>query len=347
MISIIIPTLNRYQLLKSAIDSCCQQDFPSGDYEILVIDNGSTDKTKEVVFQLIHSYPNHSIRYFLEPIPGLLSGRHRGAIEANGEILVYIDDDIQASPQWLKSIQSTMENSEIQLLGGRNLPSYEVDPPDWLNWFWIKHPYGKWCSKLSLLDFGNSVIEIDANFVWGLNFTIRKSALLELGGFHPDSFPKHLQFLQGNGETGLTVKANNRGYKAVYQPSALVYHFVPESRMTIDYFKQRYFFSGVCDSYTKIRYTFNHSSDANDIEKIKNTLRKFKQKIGTLPALLSYQIQVPSEVKNLQNVFHTSYQEGYRFHQQVVLNDPILLKWVTKPDYWDYSLPISFENFQL
>ena len=273
MISIIIPTLNRASLLKLAITSFCCQQFSPKEFEILIVDNGSTDNTKNIVEVAITEYPSHQIHYIYEPEPGLLSGRHRGALEAKGEILTFVDDDIEADANWLKAIEESFHDSTVQIVGGRNLPKYEVEPPQWLEWFWTDHPYGKYCGYLSLLDFGSEVREIDANHVWGLNFSIRKSALFELGGFHPDCIDKHLQHFQGDGETGLTQKANQRGYKAIYQPKALVFHHVSKQRMTYEYFEQRYIYQGVCDSYSDIRRSKGKLKQVSFLERVKTALR--------------------------------------------------------------------------
>jgi len=232
----------------------------------------------------------------------------------------------------LQAIKESFDDPTVQLVGGRNLPKYEVDPPEWLEWFWSDHPYGKECGPLSLLDFGDQVREIDANYVWGLNFSIRKSALFELGSFHPDCIPKHLQYFQGDGETGLTQKANLKGYRAIYQPKALVFHSVSKDRMTHEYFDKRYFYQGVSDSYSLIRENKNQLKQVGFIEKIKAPFRKIKQLGKKL-------ISKENEKEALRDRFHHSYQKGYQFHQNAVHQNPELLEWILRKDYWDYKLP--------
>lgn len=324
--------MNRASLFKLAIQSFCQQNFPVNQYEVLVIDNGSTDNTKDITGNVITEFPSHQIHYFYEPVPGLLSGRHRGALEAKGRILTFVDDDIEADVNWLQAINESFDDPTIQIVGGRNLPKYEVEPPEWLDWFWSEHPYGKLCGELSLLDFGKKIRDIDANYVWGLNFSIRNSALFELGGFHPDCIPKHLQYFQGDGETGLTQKANLRGYRAIYQPNALVFHSVSKDRMKYEYFNKRYFYQGVSDSYSFIRKTEGQFKHIRFIDKIKTPLIRLKQKI-----------KKPKKIQNekdlLKEYFDIAYQKGYEFHQNATRQNPKLLEWVLKQDYWDYGLP--------
>jgi glucosyl-dolichyl phosphate glucuronosyltransferase len=337
MLSIIIPTLNRADVLELAIRSFCQQKFPVDNFEIIVVDNASTDRTADVAEQLMCEFPLHQLRYVYEPVPGLLSGRHRGALEARGEILTFVDDDIEADPHWLQAIQSSFDDSDVQLVGGRNLPKYEAEPPEWLDWFWEDHPYGKSFGSLSLLDFGDQVREIDANYVWGLNFSIRKSALLELGGFHPDCVPSHVQHFQGDGESGLTQKANSRGFKAIYQPEALVYHSVSKDRMTYTYFDKRYFYQGVCDSYSKIRADQKFQT----VDQIKISWRDLKQgfSLRVLSQRIRKAIYPPSDRDALRKRFYQAHQQGYQFHQNAVRQCPELCDWILKSDYWDYELP--------
>jgi glycosyltransferase involved in cell wall biosynthesis len=336
-LSIVIPTLNRDKFLHLCLLSLIQQNYPQSDYEILVIDNGSTDQTKQITEDIIQQNPDHHIRYIYEPEPGLLSGRHRGALEAQGEICTFIDDDIEADPNCLKAIHDSFIDTTVQLVGGRNLPKYETEPPQWLNWFWADHPYGKTCGELSLLDFGEEVREIDANYIWGLNFSIRRQALFDLGGFHPDCIPKHLQHFQGDGETGLTMKANQLGYKAIYQPKALVWHQVPTSRMTYRYFENRYFYQGVCNSYSDIR-KLGHLPKKNYFQLLKNFIKCHLKKIKKLVFTPDKQNQ---ERQLLQNSLNQSLIAGINFHQNAIRKNPKLLDWILKADYWDYKLPID------
>ena len=95
MISVIIPTRNRASLLKSCLASLCHQS-PQVNFEILVVDNGSSDSTQEVIKDYQLRIPNLICIY--APEPGLHIGRHAGMRAANGDLLVFADDDIEALP---------------------------------------------------------------------------------------------------------------------------------------------------------------------------------------------------------------------------------------------------------
>jgi glycosyltransferase involved in cell wall biosynthesis len=339
MISIIVPTFNGSRYLKGALDSIVHQNYPPSEYEILIVDNCSTDNTKEIGLRAIAAYHDHSIKYIFEPMPGLLSGRHRGVLEAQGEVLIFIDDDITADENWLQSIADIFEDESVQFVTGKNLPDYQSEPPDWLDWFWDRRDSVNTCGWLSLLDFGDEVKEIDHDYVWGLNFSVRKSALLELGGFHPDAYPNHLQIFQGDGETGLTMKAKEKGYKAIYQPKASVYHKIPATRMTYEYFENRYYFQGVCDSYADVRRNKGKWQSMETSWKGGGTIIPG---IGKTPEHFPPErkwVECWIDEKRLKERFQQAYKSGYGFHRNAVRKSPKVLKWVLKDDYWDYKLP--------
>lgn len=334
-LSVIIPTRNRSNILKNTLTYVISQTMPPGEFEVLVIDNGSSDNTKEIVVGVINNNRRHLIRYIYESEPGLLSGRHRGALEAKGEIFIFIDDDIEADKEWLSAIKETFDlYPEVQLVGGRNLPKFEIEPPQWIKQMWDKPTPPRIFGNLSLLDLGEKVCEIHPNYVWGLNFSIRKSALFELGGFHPDGVPKHLIHFRGDGETGLTIKAKERGYKAIYQPNALIYHNIPANRLTYEYFCSRYFYQGVSDSYTAIRRRYSKYKSTLK-ERAKDFLRPVKRSIVNTYKKMDTQ----EEIERLKMRFNAAWTDGYNFHQSAIKKKPELLKWVLKDDYWDYRLP--------
>ena len=117
-ISCIIPTLNRSALLKNTIKTLINQTISPDIYEIIVVDNGSVDDTKEILQNIMKETANRQIRYIFDPEPGLVTGRHRGALEAKGELLVFVDDDIEATSGWLQAILETFKSPRVELVGG-------------------------------------------------------------------------------------------------------------------------------------------------------------------------------------------------------------------------------------
>jgi len=343
-LSIIIPTCNRGKNLIQVLDSITRLLIDKQLFELILVDNGSTDNTKQNCLDFIELHSDINVKYLYEPVPGLMSGRHFGAENAKGLILAFLDDDCDLSPSWADSIIRILnQRPDVDLLTGPNLPKYESYPPSWLDYFWQKTPYGgQQCGELSLLDLGQQIVEIDAIWVWGLNFVIRKTAYEKLRGFHPDIVPQRIQFLQGDGETGISIKANEMGMKSLYHYDVLLYHIVPEFRLTSTYFQKRYFYQGIADSYTSLRYQYGlykkQDSDSRKVpisKKLKRLVKKQYQELFKPNAKDKHD----DEISQLRNLFYQKYSEGYAYHQHHFNTNPKVRDWVLKPDYMDYELP--------
>ena len=332
-ISVIIPTYNRAEALQRTAASIAKLEFPAADFEILVVDNGSTDATLAVFETARLSSPKHNWRYIHEPVPGLLSARHRGALQSQGDICAFIDDDVRVGDQWLSAVQEAFADPSVALVGGPSTPIFEASPPDWLCDFYVENEHGRYCMWLSLFHGGERPKEIASHYVFGLNFNIRKSVLRELGGFHPDCIPKPLQRFQGDGETGLARKLDAEGLKAFYHPIASVQHEVPRSRLSIEYLAQRGFYQGVADSYTCVRRNgrAHHRWKVVARSAARDLAARLRRR-NSFAAAVFYRIQ-------------DSQDAGYSFHQSEVRHDPKLLAWVLRENYWDYRLPAGWENY--
>ena len=329
--SVIIPTYNRSKLLKKSLNSIISQDFEPYLYEIIVVDNGSTDNTYDTVKSVAGKHTEHKIRFMRESEPGLHSGRHRGAFESEAEILIYVDDDIMATPNWLNAIVEAFEDPSVHVVGGPCLPIYEIDPPEWLVRFWRNDNGRISCGPLSLIQFYGNKREIDPIFIWGLNYSIKKETLFNLGGFHPDSVPKHLLHYRGDGESGLSNKIKEKGFKAIYSPEAMVYHIIPKERLTLTYFEKRFHRQGISDSYTEIR---------------KKKLM-YECNLPICPKV-NPKKNILFENKNnehfIEKRINNAYSDGYSFHQEAVRNNKYLLEWVLRDNYFNCKIPKISEN---
>jgi len=322
-VSIIVPTRNRSQMLEMSIKSLISQNYPFLDYEIIIVDNGSHDNTKNVVEKYISTNPNHNIRYIFEPVPGLLSGRHRGAFEAKGDILIFVDDDIIAKNVWLLAIMKEFQNVNVHMVGGPCLPFFELEPPEWIFHYFNYSNNKITCGALSILKFGVMRTKINPRFIWGLNFSIRKKTLFDLGGFHPDGMPQELIAYRGDGETGLSQKAIDKGINAMYVHEATVYHYIPKERLTVSYFEKRFYNQGISDSYTQIR---NSSNVYN------SRIPKYQTDNG-MNCFTTYD----QYKKIIYQRIHNAYVDGFHYHQQSVKNNKVLLKWVLSENYFNYD----------
>ena len=230
----------------AALLSISKVDFAHENYEVLVIDNGPKTEAKVVVDAMNRS--DRRIHYFREPVIGLHNARHRGAREAKGEILVYVDDDVSVKAGWLRAIVAPFSDARVACAGGKVSPFWEnCQPPQW--WSNLPRDY------LSLLDYGDERLELQwPQCVNGCNMAVRRTVLFQVGGFHPDGYgDARLIWFRGDGETGLLKKIYSSGYRIVYEPAACLNHHISASRLTPGYFFWRAFIEGISDSYTGIR----------------------------------------------------------------------------------------------
>lgn len=320
ILSVIIPTRNRADLLQLALQSLKSQTLSADSFEVLVIDNGSTDNTKQIVdsFQKQLGY----IRYFFDPTPGLHVGRHLGLKMAKSDILVYADDDIEAFPTWLEGIAESFQDTSVVLVGGKNLPKFEIEPPDWILKMWVKDKNGnRILGYLSIIDLGDAKKEISSYHVFGCNFSIRKSVLLEAGGFHPDTMPQDIIQYRGDGETHVSKFINNMGYRTTYNAKASVFHKVPKERLTEAYFCKRAYLQGISDSYTRIRNAFHEkNSPARQLIQYLHLWRK--------------KWRLYSNARRRR--FEHYYYQGYHMHQNASRKDKTIYEWIIRSNYMDF-----------
>lgn len=327
MITVIIPTRNRAQLLNAAIQSLAQQTLSQETFEVLVIDNGSTDGTADAVKDKASVRSN--VRYIYEPKPGLHAGRHRGMLEASGDLLVFADDDIEALPSWLATIQEVFADPKVAMVGGNNRPMFLEQPPAWLMTMWNRpHPLGgRAIPALSILELDGGPRSLNPYYVWGCNFAIRKDVLLQAGGFHPDGMPTELIRFRGDGETHVSRFVAESSMKCQFHPGASVYHKVTQARMTIDYFRQRGFNQGVSDSYTRLR-------NKDDTKCSKSFLSKWIVRWGWRALKVGSGRFLTTTDRHAEWAMRQGYCEGYCYHQNAYRSDAEVREWVHRELYF-------------
>ena len=116
ILSIVIPTKNRAKLLKTVLESIEGQKADQNVFEVIIIDNGSTDETKDVAKEYQEKIKN--CRYYFDARPGLHVGRNRGMLESRGELVGYLDDDVILFPNWINTVLTAFEDKKVMYVGG-------------------------------------------------------------------------------------------------------------------------------------------------------------------------------------------------------------------------------------
>jgi glycosyltransferase involved in cell wall biosynthesis len=220
LISVCIYTFNRAKLLAEALESICNQTLPSELYELVVVDNRSTDDTRQVVKDYENRRPN--LRYVYEERPGISFARNRGWKEAIGEYIGYLDDDGVSPPDWLSIASEVIRLRSPDLFGGPFYPSYLGPKPAW-----FKDEYG----TFSQGDQARELISPD-EYLSGGNLFVRRKLLEQIGGFDPGLGMQGKQIGYGE-ETAFIrrVRQANPEAQIYYEPRLYIYHRVRPEKM--------------------------------------------------------------------------------------------------------------------
>lgn len=318
-IAIVIPTLNRCDLLKETLASLGKVNgIRSESAEVVVIDNGSSDDTKRICDENLGPIPG--LTYIYDPRPGLHVGRNRGWTETTAEVVAYLDDDVLLDPRWLEGVLNAFSNPEVMLVGGPVIPLFRDAAPGWLVELWEQQPPGqRVLGELSIIDFGERCCRISSHHVFGCNFAIRRSVLEQARGFHPDGMPKAKLRFRGDGESYISNIIQERGGYALYHAMAGIRHQVTKERMTQEYFQRRWYAQGISDSYTDLR--------ANP-----SFRQRLKRHLGIIKNLSQAHIGA-KQLNSMQRCFRRAWARGYWFHQLEALRDRRLREWIRRVDY--------------
>ncbi len=313
LISVVIPTRNRADLLEGTLTTLAAQVSGPEDWEVLVMDNGSTDRTAAVCARMSNGFKK--FRYELVKEPGLHAARNRGWLLAYGEIIAYLDDDVRLPRHWIAGVRNAFCEPTTMLAGGPVLPEFVGQPPAWLARLWYHQPKGcRILGDLSLVDLGDERKAISPFCVYGCNYLVKRSVLTESNGFHPDGMPNSLLYLRGDGETYVSQYVYDRRWKCIYEPLASVGHLVTAERMTMQYFMMRHFRQAISDSYANIR-----RGEANAL---------FRVFLRTLRRCAKY------NVRNWRStVFCVAYLFGYLSHHVRAYFSSDLKKWIMQKCY--------------
>lgn len=242
MISVILCTYNREPYIYNVLSSIANGGFR--DYEIVLVDNNSSDGTREECNRFAADHQEVSFRYCFEPQQGLSYARNRGIKEAAGDVLVYVDDDALVNKEYLQTYAAFFErNPEAVAAGGPIIPQYDgCEEPDWMSHYTRQLVTGK-------LYLGDREREFPHDaFPGGGNAAYRKSVFDTVGLFNVELGRKGNSLI-GAEEKDLFDKMTSHGMRFYYLPNAILYHLIPPKKLTPEYFDRLTHGIGVSERY--------------------------------------------------------------------------------------------------
>jgi hypothetical protein len=223
-VTVAVITYNRSRQLRQALGGIMRQDYPADRWEILVIDNNSTDDTKDVVASFVTANP--APRRIMETRQGLDHGRNRAVEEARGDLVVLVDDDILMEPDWLSQLVAPFSSEsahKIGVVGGEVVPVFPDGVPVWLE------------GAHRPLAFRTDPGPLPADQApMGANFAFPKWVFVRFGMFDT-RLDRQGARLFGGGDSQMIRRLRSVGLEAWFVPGAKVLHQIPAERLTLVY----------------------------------------------------------------------------------------------------------------
>lgn len=225
-VTVVVPTYNRCERLTPLLASLAAQRAPDVSFEVLVVDNNSTDRTREVVERFVDAHPELCLRYLFDPRQGVSYARNTGIARARAPIVAFIDDDVEAAPDWLLQLVRAFEaHPEIDVIGGRVRPAWHRPAPPWLT---SRHH-----GAVAVQDRPAPMLVNAANAsacLISANLACRAAACLAVGGFSP-RYPRCQ-------DREFQLRLWKAGFQGLYLPHIEVSVDVPDDRRTKQYHRR-------------------------------------------------------------------------------------------------------------
>lgn len=236
-ITVVLCTYNRHESLARALESIAASQLPQSiEWEVLIVNNNSTDRTQEVVDDFCNRYPAR-FRYLFEPRQGKSYALNAGIRQSRGEILAFADDDATVESSWLWNLTSALHGGEWAGAGGRIIPVWPNQLPRWLS---PDTPQAM--GPFVAFDMGSEAVPLLCP-PYGANMAFRREEFEKYGSFRTDLGPRPNSEVRHE-DTEFVKRLLAGGERLRYEPLAVVYHPATEDRLKKRYVLRWWFWHG-------------------------------------------------------------------------------------------------------
>jgi glucosyl-dolichyl phosphate glucuronosyltransferase len=250
--TVLVCTWNRARRLDETLTSIARMKVPSRlRWEVVVVDNNSSDETAAVVAGRVQSFPT-ALHYVFERRQGKSRAMNAGIAASSAPILAFADDDIRVDRGWIDALVDAFErHPDISYVGGPVAPIWEAPCPSWFG-ATQKVLWG----TLAILDYGREpfVFEERRLIPLGANFAIRRSLVERIGDFDPLLGRNGVDTLLGQELPEFFARARGVGVRGLYVPGMRIQHHVPASRLQPPYFRRWWYGKGVSRARLEARH---------------------------------------------------------------------------------------------
>ena len=238
-LSLVMATYNRAAEMVRALESVAVQSAAAAEWECVTVDNNSTDDTAARFAEFAENHKNINLRMVREERQGLSYARNRGIAESRGDIIAIIDDDERIGADFIRAyIDAFDAHPEAASAGGRTVAEYPTGRPAWMS-RWTERPIA------NPLDLGDEVREFGRGRIpCGGNMAVRRWTIERYGGFD-ESLGRSGASLVGGEESDFFARLSRGGERCIYVPRAVMYHIIPPSKLTDEYFDRLTYNIGV------------------------------------------------------------------------------------------------------
>lgn len=248
--TVLICTFDRAGFLGATLDSLARSRVSRLRWNVIVVDNNSTDGTRDVVMSRVAGYPV-PLTYLFEPRQGKSNALNAGLAATSASIVVFTDDDVQLPEGWVEaSCRALLDDRSIDYTGGPVRPIWEESCPPWFD----RERADLW-GTLAILDYGPEpfVFEERRRVPLGANMAVRRTLIDRVGGFAPELGRKG-DSLMGQEQAEFFCRSRLAGARGLYEPAMGLDHHVPAARLTRDYFRRWWYWKGVSKSRLERRH---------------------------------------------------------------------------------------------
>lgn len=234
-VSVVIPTYNRADLIADTLASLADQSLPRERFDVLVVDNASSDSTAEIAERVLQQSGLRG-RLLREETRGANFSRNRGIEESSGAIVALLDDDTRADPNWLEALLAAFEDGTASGVGGRIELLWQTTPPRWCHRSYLR--------LLAEFDLGPERCPVTRfPYLVGANMAFRRDAF-ERFGLLTSQLTRQGTNLMSMDDTEFCHRVVKGGGTLVYEPRALVRHVVPQERARFSFLLRRSYANG-------------------------------------------------------------------------------------------------------
>ncbi len=240
-LDILVPTFNRAESLRKTLQSFLRAQVPQNfEIVITVVDNNSTDNTKQVFDEMKPLFTNFKFEYLFEKKQGKSFALNTGIKNINGEIFSGIDDDVEIQSDWFVEVEKIFRErwDEIDFVGGKMLPNWETEPPTWIEP--LKEGVIGW------RDYGDEewIYNYDTPILTGGHGIFKTEVFKTIGLYNEYVGCDGKGFVGGEDEVLYDQLLTHRK-RGIYNPKLVIYHYVPAYRLDKNYYRRWLFGVGM------------------------------------------------------------------------------------------------------